>query len=164
MIHQPLLASGSRTKPGREVDSEARAELKGQKPAIYWFTAPTGSNPSALARRVEQKLYGLGRHTQLLEATRLRRGLNRDLDGNASAGSEEIRRLAEMAAICADAGLIVLVSLPAAEEGSVRFAADDVLGADRYTEIRVGSEETIRNPDALEEQAERIVEELFRQQ
>jgi bifunctional enzyme CysN/CysC len=93
-----------------DVTRAARAGLKSQKPAVLWFTGLSGAGKSTIANLVEKKLYALGRHTVLLDGDNVRHGLNRDLGFTDTDRVENIRRVAEVARLMTDAGLIVLVS------------------------------------------------------
>jgi bifunctional enzyme CysN/CysC len=93
-----------------DVDREARAALKHQRPAVLWFTGLPGAGKSTIANLVEKKLHALGRHTTVLDGDNVRHGLNRDLGFTDADRVENIRRVAEVAKLMADAGLIVLVS------------------------------------------------------
>jgi bifunctional enzyme CysN/CysC len=93
-----------------DVNKALRAESKGQKPAVLWFTGLSGSGKSTIANLVERTLFAQGRHTYLLDGDNVRHGLNRDLGFTDVDRVENIRRVAEAAKLFADAGLIVLVS------------------------------------------------------
>ena len=93
-----------------EVDKEARARLKGQRPAVVWFTGLSGAGKSTIANLVERKLHQLGLHTYLLDGDNVRHGLNHDLGFTDADRVENIRRVAEVARLMVDAGLIVLAS------------------------------------------------------
>jgi bifunctional enzyme CysN/CysC len=93
-----------------DVNKNARATLKGQSPAILWFTGLSGSGKSTIANIVEKKLLAMGRHTYMLDGDNVRHGLNRDLGFTDADRVENIRRVAEAAKLFVDAGLIVLVS------------------------------------------------------
>ena len=93
-----------------DVDRAARAALKGQKPAVLWFTGLSGAGKSTIANRVEKRLHAAGRHTFLLDGDNVRHGLNKDLGFTDQDRVENIRRIAEVARLMSDAGLIVLVS------------------------------------------------------
>ena len=93
-----------------KVDKEARSRAMGQRPCILWFTGLSGAGKSTIADRVEQQLQSLGRHTYLLDGDNVRHGLNRDLGFTEEDRVENIRRIAEVARLMADAGLIVIVS------------------------------------------------------
>jgi bifunctional enzyme CysN/CysC len=93
-----------------DTSREARAALKGQRPAVLWFTGLSGAGKSTIANLVERRLYAMGRHTYLLDGDNVRHGLNRDLGFTEADRVENIRRVAEVAALFADAGLITLVA------------------------------------------------------
>ena len=93
-----------------KVDKEARSRALGQRPRILWLTGLSGAGKSTIADRLEQKLQLLGSHTYLLDGDNVRHGLNRDLGFAEEDRVENIRRIAEVARLMADAGLIVIVS------------------------------------------------------
>ena len=93
------------------IDREARARQKQQQPAVLWFTGLSGAGKSTIANLVEQRLVELGRHTYLLDGDNVRHGLNRDLGFTQQDRVENVRRVTEVAALMADAGLIVLVAM-----------------------------------------------------
>ena len=93
-----------------EVDKAARARIKGQQPRVLWFTGLSGAGKSTIANLVDKRLHALGYHTFLLDGDNVRHGLNRDLGFTDEDRVENIRRVAEVARLMADAGLIVLVS------------------------------------------------------
>lgn len=93
-----------------DIDKQARASAKHQKPAVLWFTGLSGSGKSTIANIVEQKLFAMGRHTTLLDGDNVRHGLNRDLGFTDADRVENIRRVAEVSRLMLNAGLITLVS------------------------------------------------------
>ncbi len=93
-----------------DVDKAARAKIKGQQPRVLWFTGLSGAGKSTIANLVDRRLHALGYHTFLLDGDNVRHGLNRDLGFTDEDRVENIRRVAEVARLMADAGLIVLVS------------------------------------------------------
>jgi adenylyl-sulfate kinase len=105
----PLLQDGGK-EMARFGDEAARAGLKGQKPAVLWFTGLSGAGKSTIADLVDKRLFSLGRHTYLLDGDNVRHGLNKDLGFTDADRVENIRRVAEVAKLMADAGLIVLAS------------------------------------------------------
>jgi bifunctional enzyme CysN/CysC len=93
-----------------EVDMAARARIKHQKPCCLWFTGLSGAGKSTIANLVEKRLLAMGHHTYLLDGDNVRHGLNKDLGFTPEDRVENIRRVAEVAKLMVDAGLIVLVS------------------------------------------------------
>lgn len=93
-----------------EVSRKSRAALLNQRPAVVWLTGLSGSGKSTIANSVEKLLHGKGRSTYVLDGDNIRHGLNRDLGFTNEDRIENIRRVAEVAKLMADAGLIVLVS------------------------------------------------------
>ena len=93
-----------------EVDRAARSRLNGHRPAVLWFTGLSGSGKSSVASRVEARLNAAGVHTFLIDGDNVRHGLNRDLGFTDADRVENIRRVAEVARLMTDAGLVVLVS------------------------------------------------------
>ncbi|MFD2264727.1 adenylyl-sulfate kinase [Lacibacterium aquatile] len=106
-------AHGTRNIPWQTmgVDRAARIKLTDQRPRVLWFTGLSGAGKSTLADLVERRLHAAGRLTYLLDGDNLRHGLTRDLGFSEADRVENIRRVAEVARMFLDAGLIVLVSL-----------------------------------------------------
>lgn len=107
-----------------EVNAASRALIKGQEPTCLWFTGLSGSGKSTIASRVEQRLHAQGYHTFMLDGDNIRHGLNRDLGFTAEDRVENIRRVAEVARLMCDAGLIVLVSFISPFQAERRMARD----------------------------------------
>lgn len=93
------------------IDKPARAAQKNQKACVLWLTGLSGAGKSATANAVEQRLHAMGRHSYTLDGDNLRHGLTKDLGFTAADRVENVRRIAEVAKLFADAGLIVLVSV-----------------------------------------------------
>jgi bifunctional enzyme CysN/CysC len=136
MIAFPLRRATNIHWQALKVDRTARASLKGQKPSILWFTGLSGAGKSTVADLLEQMLHRLGRHTVLLDGDNVRHGLNRDLGFTDEDRVENIRRVAEVAKLMADAGLIVLVSFISPFRSERRMARD-LVGPDEFFEIYV---------------------------
>jgi bifunctional enzyme CysN/CysC len=119
-----------------DVDKTARAAAKHQQPACLWFTGLSGSGKSTIANLVEKRLHALGHHTYLLDGDNVRHGLNRDLGFTEEDRVENIRRVAEVARLMTDAGLIVLVSFISPYRSERRFARER-FGAGEFFEIFV---------------------------
>ena len=111
-----------------------RAALKHQSPLVLWFTGLSGAGKSTIANRVEQRLFAEGLHSVMLDGDNVRHGLNRDLGFTDADRVENIRRVAEVARLMTDAGLIVLVSFisPFREE---RRMARERMEPDEFLEV-----------------------------
>jgi bifunctional enzyme CysN/CysC len=110
MLHFALRRSHNIHLQHVDVDKTARAALKGQRPAVVWLTGLSGAGKSTIANLVETKLHALGRHSYLLDGDNVRHGLNRDLGFTDADRVENIRRVAEVARLMVDAGLIVITA------------------------------------------------------
>jgi bifunctional enzyme CysN/CysC len=110
MIHFALRRSLNIHRQHLDVGRDTHAALKGQKPAVLWFTGLSGAGKSTIANLVEKKLAVRGRHTFLLDGDNIRHGLNRDLGFTETDRIENIRRVGEVARLMTDAGLIVLTA------------------------------------------------------
>ncbi|MDX2158837.1 MAG: adenylyl-sulfate kinase [Hyphomicrobiaceae bacterium] len=93
-----------------DVTKETRSALKAQKPCCLWFTGLSGAGKSTIANLLDKRLVAMGRHTYVLDGDNVRHGLNRDLGFTDADRVENIRRVAEVARLMVDAGLIVTVS------------------------------------------------------
>jgi bifunctional enzyme CysN/CysC len=110
LIHFALRRAQNVHWQALEVTRESHAQIKGQTAAVLWFTGLSGAGKSTIANLVEKRLHSLGRHTVLLDGDNVRHGLNRDLGFTDADRVENVRRVAEVARLMSDAGLIVLVS------------------------------------------------------
>ncbi len=119
-----------------KIDKAARAAAFGQTPRVLWFTGFSGSGKSTVADRLEQKLHALGKRTYLLDGDNVRHGLNKDLGFTDTDRVENIRRVAEVAKLMADAGLIVLTSFISPFR-SERQMARDLMGEGEFVEVFV---------------------------
>ena len=139
------------------VDKRIRAELKSQKPCIVWFTGLSGAGKSTIANLVEQGLAIAGRHTYLLDGDNVRHGLNKDLGFTETDRMENIRRVAEVACLMADAGLIVLVSFISPFRAERRMARG-LVEAGEFIEVFVDAPIDVaeaRDPKGLYRKARR---------
>ncbi|MDX0756083.1 adenylyl-sulfate kinase, partial [Sinorhizobium medicae] len=138
-----------------EVNKVARSAMKNQLPAVLWFTGLSGSGKSTIANELDRILHAQGKHTYLLDGDNVRHGLNRDLGFTEEDRVENIRRVAEVAKLMADAGLIVLVSFisPFRDE---RRMARELMDDGEFIEIFVDTpieECARRDPKGLYEKA-----------
>ena len=119
-----------------DIDKQARASLKGQRPAVVWMTGLSGSGKSTIANLVEKKLHAMGRHSYLLDGDNVRHGLNRDLGFTDADRVENVRRVAEVSRLMVDAGLIVITAFisPFSAE---RAMARGLVAADEFVEVYV---------------------------
>lgn len=92
------------------VTHQDRVLLKGQTPAVLWFTGLSGSGKSTVANAVESKLLSLGKHSYLLDGDNVRHGLNKDLGFSDEDRVENIRRIGEVAKLFVDSGTLVLTA------------------------------------------------------
>jgi bifunctional enzyme CysN/CysC len=110
LIHFALRRSQNIHWQSVDINKIAHAALKGQKGCVMWFTGLSGAGKSTIANLVEKRLHAGGRHTYLLDGDNVRHGLNKDLGFTDVDRVENIRRVAEVARLMVDAGLIVLAS------------------------------------------------------
>ena len=140
-----------------KVDRTARAALNGHAPGVLWFTGLSGAGKSTIADIVESKLHARGIRTYLLDGDNVRHGLNRDLGFTDADRVENIRRVAEVAALMADAGLMVLVSFISPFRSERRLARERV-GDDAFVEVYVDTPLDVaesRDPKGLYAKARR---------
>jgi bifunctional enzyme CysN/CysC len=119
-----------------DVDKAARARSKAQVPRCLWFTGLSGAGKSAIANLVEKRLHALGHHTYILDGDNVRHGLNKDLGFTDEDRVENIRRVAEVARLMTDAGLIVLVSFISPFRAERRMARD-LFDVGEFVEVHV---------------------------
>ena len=93
-----------------DVDQDARSAMKRQKACVLWFTGLSGAGKSTISNLVDKKLHAMGKHTYLLDGDNVRLGLSKDLGFTSVDRVENIRRVAEVAKLMVDAGLIVLTA------------------------------------------------------
>lgn len=119
-----------------DVDKAARARIKGQSAKVLWFTGLSGAGKSTVANLVDKRLHALGYHTFVLDGDNVRHGLNRDLGFTDEDRVENIRRVAEVARLMTDAGLIVLVSFISPFRAE-RQMARELFAPDEFVEVFV---------------------------
>jgi bifunctional enzyme CysN/CysC len=107
MLHFALRRASNVQWQALDVNKTGRSSMKGQKPCVLWFTGLSGAGKSTIANLVDKKLHSMNRHTYLLDGDNVRHGLNRNLGFTEVDRVENIRRVAEVAKLMVDAGLIV---------------------------------------------------------
>jgi bifunctional enzyme CysN/CysC len=119
-----------------DVTKQSRAALKGQRGQVVWLTGLSGAGKSTIANLVEKRLHALGRHTYLLDGDNVRHGLNKNLGFTEEDRVENIRRVAEVAKLMVDAGLIVLTAFISPFRAERRLARE-ILEGDEFIEVFV---------------------------
>ena len=138
MIDHALRRSSNISWHKMSINKKTRSELNSQKPCVVWFTGLSGSGKSTIANILEQKLHTIGKRTYLLDGDNVRHGLNKDLGFTDTDRVENIRRVAEVSKLMADAGLITLVSFISPFK-SERQMARDLLSSDEFFEIFINT-------------------------
>lgn len=157
IIHFALRRSHNIHVQHVDVTKAARAARNGQRPCVLWFTGLSGSGKSTIANTLEQRLFELGCHTYLLDGDNVRHRLNRDLGFTTEDRVENIRRVAEVARLMTDAGLIVLTAFISPFR-SERLMARRVIGEGEFLEIFVDTPLEVaeqRDPKGLYKKARR---------
>jgi bifunctional enzyme CysN/CysC len=136
LLHFSLRRSQNVHWQALEVDGRARNALMGHGSGVVWFTGISGAGKSTIANRTEQLLHAHGVHTYLLDGDNIRHGLNHDLGFTELDRIENIRRVAEVARLMADAGLVVLASFISPFHAD-RRRARELIGEGRFCEVYV---------------------------
>ncbi len=136
LIRHSLRRAQNVHRQSLSVDRTAREKLNGHPGKVLWFTGLSGSGKSTIANALEVELHGRGLHTYILDGDNIRQGLNRDLGFTDTDRVENIRRIAEVAKLMMDAGLIVMTSFisPFRRE---RDLARELIGPENFIEIFV---------------------------
>lgn len=135
----PELDSGSLRNLTRhigQVSTEDRERLFGHRPVTIWLTGLSGSGKSTLAYALEKRLTEEGHACFVLDGDNVRHGLNRDLGFSADDRAENIRRIAEVARLMNEAGMIVITSFISPFRAD-RAGAKEIIGAERFSEVFV---------------------------
>jgi bifunctional enzyme CysN/CysC len=136
MLNFALRRASNLHRQTLDVTQVTRATLMQQRPRCIWFTGLSGAGKSTLANLLEKRLHAEGRHTYLLDGDNVRHGLNRDLGFTEADRVENIRRVAEVARLMVDAGLIVLVSLISPYRAERRMARE-LFAPEEFLEVFV---------------------------
>ncbi|MCS6987360.1 MAG: sulfate adenylyltransferase subunit CysN [Sphingomonadaceae bacterium] len=134
VVHQALRRAQNIHWQALDVTKATRAAMNNQKPQLLWFTGLSGAGKSTIANLVEKKLVALGKRTYILDGDNIRHGLSRDLGFSDADRVENIRRVAEVAKLMVDAGLIVLTAFISPFRAERRMARD-LLEPDEFVEV-----------------------------
>lgn len=151
MVQKTLRRAFNITQHDFEISKTLRAKQKQQKPQVIWLTGLSGSGKSTLADAAERQLHNLGLHTYVLDGDNLRLGLNKDLGFTKEDRAENVRRVAEVAKLMMDAGLVVLVALVSPFKVD-RDAARELFEPGEFKEIYVSTDPEVcrtRDPKGL---------------
>lgn len=128
------------------LSADARTLKNGHKGAVIWLTGLSGAGKSTLAMRVEHALYNKGYHTYVLDGDNVRKGLNSDLGFSPESRAENIRRVGEVAALMADAGLVCITAFISPYRSDRRRARE--AAGEKFHEVYVSANlETCENRD-----------------
>ncbi len=157
LVHFPLRRAANVQWQRMAVDKAMRARLNGHRGCVVWFTGLSGAGKSTIANAVAQRLYEDGRHSFVLDGDNVRHGLNKDLGFTDVDRVENVRRVAEVAGLMVDAGLIVLVSFISPFRAE-RALARGLVAADEFCEVHVDTPLAVaerRDPKGLYAKARR---------
>lgn len=120
------------------INEHKRSKLKKHRPMVLWFTGLSGSGKSTISDKLEQLLFDAGIHTYLLDGDNIRMGLNKGLGFSARDRHENLRRIAEVAKLFVDAGLVVLSAFvsPLIKD---REMVREIIGPDNFVEIYINT-------------------------
>lgn len=138
VVQHGLRRSDNLTWYNMDITRDKRSSQKGQKAKTIWFTGLSGAGKSTLANEIEKRLFSLGKHTMTLDGDNVRQGLNKNLGFKESDRIENIRRIAEVAKLMNDAGLIVIASFVSPYDRD-RMNAKEIIGREDFIEIYVST-------------------------
>ena len=138
MISHSLRRAQNVHRQALSITRAARERMNGHAGKVVWFTGLSGSGKSTLANALEVALHAKGMRTYILDGDNVRHGLNKDLGFTDADRVENIRRIAEVAKLMVDAGMIVLTAFisPFRQE---RQAAQELIGAANFIEVHVST-------------------------
>ena len=157
LLHFALRRSTNVHWQALDINKAVRTELNGHKPCVVWFTGLSGAGKSTIANVLERRLHAVGAHTYVLDGDNVRHGLNKDLGFTDADRVENIRRVAEVAKLMVDAGLIVLVSFISPFRVERRMARE-LVGPGEFIEVFVDTPLEVaeaRDPKGLYKKARR---------
>lgn len=137
------------------ITRQDREQFNGHKGKVIWFTGLSGSGKSTIANALEKELHARGKHTYILDGDNIRQGLNKDLGFTDADRVENIRRVAEVAKLMMDAGLIVTTAFISPFRAE-RQMARELIGEENFIEVFVDTPLEIcekRDPKGLYKKA-----------
>jgi bifunctional enzyme CysN/CysC len=155
MIRHNLRRAQNVHRQALSVTREDRERLNGHQGKVIWFTGLSGSGKSTIANALEKALHAEGRRTYILDGDNVRQGLNKDLGFTDADRVENIRRVAEVAKLMMDAGLIVMTAFISPFRAE-RQMARELIGADNFIEVFVDTPLAVceqRDPKGLYKKA-----------
>lgn len=155
MINHSLRRAQNIHKQSHSITSKDRENLNGHKGKVIWFTGLSGSGKSTIANALEIELHHQGKRTYILDGDNIRHGLNKDLGFTDADRVENIRRVAEVAKLMMDAGLIVMTAFISPFEQD-RQMARELIGEENFFEIYVNTSLEVcekRDPKGLYKKA-----------
>lgn len=157
MIRHNLRRAQNVHRQALSIDRAARERLNGHSGKVIWFTGLSGSGKSTIANALEKELHAQGKRTYTLDGDNVRQGLNKDLGFTDADRVENIRRIAEVAKLMMDAGLIVMTAFISPFRAE-RQMARELIGADNFIEVFVDTPLELceeRDPKGLYKKARR---------
>jgi bifunctional enzyme CysN/CysC len=136
LLDRALMRSDNVRSQEIDVDRDARAGLKAQRPFVVWLTGRPGAGKSSIANTLERRLFADGRHTVFLDGANLRRGISKDLSFTDADRAENNRRAGEIAKLMTDAGLIVIAAFVSPFEAD-RETARSLFDEGEFVEVFV---------------------------
>ena len=136
MIRHNLRRAQNVHRQALSITRDDRERLNGHKGKVIWFTGLSGSGKSTLANALEKELHAQGKRTYILDGDNIRQGLNKDLGFTDADRIENIRRVAEVAKLMMDAGLIVMTAFISPFRAE-REMARELIGAENFIEVFV---------------------------
>ena len=136
MVRHNLRRAQNVHRQALSIARQDRERLNGHQGKVIWFTGLSGSGKSTLANALEKELHTQGKRTYILDGDNIRQGLNKDLGFTDADRVENIRRVAEVAKLMMDAGLIVMTAFISPFRAE-REMARELIGVDNFTEVFV---------------------------